>query len=92
MSELNIISTIRELQEMENLLEDCKTQVEFLRDQLKAEMISRDTEELQAGQFTVRFATVKSNRFDSKQFQKDFGKDAYLQYCKEITSRRFSIA
>lgn len=40
---------ISKMQEWESLAEEAKAEAEALRDEIKAEMLERDTEELEAG-------------------------------------------
>ena len=61
---------IATLKEWEDLLEEAKAQVEALKDEIKAEMLSRNTEELTAGRYICRWASVLSNRFDTTTFKK----------------------
>lgn len=68
-----------------------KRGAEALRDEIKAEMLARDTEELEAGRFICRWTSVLSNRFDTTSFKKEHA-DMYKQYTKQTASRRFSIA
>ena len=91
MSTTEITSKIEALQELEALIEEAKAEAESLRDEIKAEMLKRDTEELTAGQFIVRWTSVLSNRFDSTAFKKVMP-DVYKAYTKQIASRRFSIS
>ena len=66
-------------------------EIEALKDSIKAEMIRRDVEELEAGRFIARFTSVSSNRFDTTAFKREHG-EMYKLYTKQTTSRRFSIA
>lgn len=91
MSTTEITSKIEALQELEALIEEAKAEAESLRDEIKAEMLKRDTEELTAGQFIVRWTSVLSNRFDSTAFKKVMP-DVYKAYTKQVASRRFSIS
>ena len=91
MSTTEITSTIEALQELEALIEEAKAEADSLRDEIKAEMLKRDTEELTAGQFIVRWTSVLSNRFDSTAFKKVMP-DVYKAYTKQVASRRFSIS
>ena len=54
-------------------------------------MLTQDTEELEAGQYIIRWTSVLTNRFDTTAFKKVLP-DVYKAYTKQITSRRFSIA
>ena len=91
MSINEITSKIESLKELEALIEEAKAEAEELRDSIKQEMLSRDTEELEAGQYIVRFTPVLSQRFDTTAFKKALP-DLYKTYIKQVSSRRFSIA
>ena len=82
---------IATLKEWEDLLEEAKAQVEALKDEIKAEMLSRNTEELTAGCYICRWTSVLSNRFDTTTFKKEHA-EMYKQYTKQTSSRRFSVA
>ena len=79
------------MKELEELLEEVKTEAESVRDEIKQEMLTQDTEELEAGQYIIRWTSVLTNRFDTTAFKKVLP-DVYKAYTKQITSRRFTIA
>ena len=54
-------------------------------------MLDLDTEELEAGQYIVRWTSVTSNRFDSANFKKALP-EVYKAYLKQVSSKRFSIS
>lgn len=91
MSTIEIQSKIESLRELESLIEEAKAEAETIRDEIKAEMLNRDTEELSAGQYIVRWTSVLSNRFDSTAFKKVMP-DVYKAYTKTVSSRRFTIS
>ena len=91
MSSIEITFKIEELKALTDLIEEAKAEAEALTDSIKAEMLSRGTEELQAGQYIVRWTSVLSNRFDSTAFKKVMP-EVYKAYTKQVSSRRFSIA
>ena len=91
MSTIEITSKIEALKELESLIEEAKAEVETLRDEIKTEMLNRDTEELEAGQYIVRWTSVLTQRFDTTAFKKVMP-DVYKAYTKQVSSRRFSIA
>jgi predicted phage-related endonuclease len=91
MSINEITTKIESLKELENLIEEAKAEAETLRDEIKQEMLKRDTDELEAGQYIVRFTPVLSQRFDTTAFKKALP-DLYKTYIKQVSSRRFSIA
>ena len=82
---------IEALKEWEALQEEAAAQVEAIKDELKAEMLKRETEELEAGRFIMRWTTTISNRFDSSAFKK-LNPDIYKAFTKAVTSRRFSVS
>ena len=81
---------IEKMQEWEALAEEASAEAEAIRDEIKAEMLDRDTEELSAGRFIVRWTSVLSNRFDTTAFKKQYG-DLYKSFTKQIASKRFSV-
>lgn len=91
MSINEITTKIESLKELENLIEEAKAEAETLRDEIKQEMLKRDTDELEAGQYIVRFTPILSQRFDTTAFKKALP-DLYKTYIKQVSSRRFSIA
>ena len=54
MSQNELVAKIEELNELENLMEQLKTQADGLRDDIKSEMTTRGTEELNLGKYIVR--------------------------------------
>ena len=91
MSTNDLVMKVEQLKELENLLEEVKVEAEAIRDEIKQEMMARETEELEAGQYIVRWTSILSNRFDTTAFKKVLP-DVYKAYTKQITSRRFTIA
>ena len=91
MSTIEITTKIEALRDLEELIEEAKAEAETLRDEIKAEMMARDIEELSASQFIVRWTSILSNRFDTTGFKKAYG-DLYKQYTKQTASRRFTIS
>ena len=91
MSTIEITAKIEALKDLETLIEEAKAEAESLRDEIKAEMLNRDTEELEAGQYIVRWTSVLTQRFDTTAFKKVMP-DVYKEYTKQVSSRRFSIA
>ena len=91
MSTIEITSKIESLRELEELIEEAKAEAEALRDEIKAEMLNRNTEEMSVGQYIVRWTSVLSNRFDSTSFKKVLP-DLYKAYTKQVSSRRFTIS
>lgn len=91
MSTNELVMKVEKLRELEEFLEEVKAEAESVRDEIKQEMLTQDTEELEAGQYIIRWTSVLTNRFDTTAFKKVLP-DVYKAYTKQITSRRFSIA
>ena len=91
MSTTELTAQIESLRALEELIEEAKAEAETLRDSIKQEMLNRDTEELTAGQYIVRWTSVLSQRFDSTAFKKVMP-NVYKAYTKQVSSRRFSIS
>ena len=70
MSTVEITSKIEGLQQWEAIIEEAKAEAESLRDEIKQEMLNRNTEELEAGQYIVRWTSVLSQRFHTTAFKK----------------------
>ena len=92
MTNAEMITKIEELKTWEALLEEAKAEAEAIRDELKAEMLNKETEELDLdGKYIMRWTSVTSNRFDSTSFKRALP-DLYKAYLKQSLSRRFSIS
>ncbi len=91
MSKNELISKIETLNEWEAIMEEARAEAEAIRDSIKAEMLERDTEELVAGPYIVRYQSIVSNRFDNSAFKK-LMPDVYQRFIRQSASRRFSIS
>lgn len=91
MTERMIVNRVRKLKELEAQQKEIEEQIEALKAEIKADMQRKDLEEQKAGDYTVKFTTIISNRFDGKAFKADHSK-LYDQYMRATESRRFSIA
>jgi len=86
-----LLNKIEALNEWEALMEEAKAEAEAIRDSIKQEMLSRELEELECGQYIIRYQSIVSNRFDSSSFKKALP-EVYQAFIKQSTSKRFSIA
>lgn len=91
MSTNQITRKIEALLEWEKIMEEAKAEADVLRDELKQELLVRNTEELTVGQYIIRWTSVLSQRFDATAFKKVMP-DIYKAYLKQVSSRRFTIA
>lgn len=91
MSTMDLLAKVKSLKELETLISEAQAELDSIKDELKAEMTNRNTEELDVDVFKIRYKTVKSNRFDTTAF-KSTHKELYDQYVKQTESRRFTVA
>ena len=91
MSTHELTAQIESLRALEELIEEAKAEAETIQDAIKQEMLNRDTEELSAGQYIVRWTSVLSQRFDTTAFKKVMP-EVYKAYTKQVSSRRFTIS
>lgn len=91
MGEKAIMNRLKKLESLEAEKAELEKQIDSLKEELKRDMDQKNLEELKVGSFVIRWKKVLSNRFDSKEFQKDHEK-LYKQYLKHSESRRFTIA
>ena len=54
MANNELLNKIEALNEWEALMEEARAEAEAIRDSLKQELLNRDTEELEVGQYIVR--------------------------------------
>ena len=90
MANNELLNKIEALNEWEALMEEAKAEAEAIRDSLKQEMLMRGTEELEVGQYMVRYQTIVSNKFDNSAVKKALP-DVYAAFIRQSTSKRFSI-
>lgn len=83
----NRITKLKELEAQQKALEE---QAEKIKAEIKAEMESRQAEELQAGTYIIRWKAIVSSKFDTKAFSAEHSK-LYQQYLKAAESRRFTV-
>ena len=91
MANNELLSKIEALNEWEALMEEAKAEIEAIRDSLKQEMLERGTEELECGQYILRYQTIVTNRFDNSAFKK-LMPDVYKSFIRQSTSKRFTVA
>ena len=90
MSENAIINKIREIRQLEALIEEAKAQADSLKDEIKCEMGANEL--IKAGEYTVRWQTVTTTKLDTTAIKKLFSAEDLEGFTKTTTVRRFSIA
>ena len=91
MSIIELESKCRKLQELKDFETEVKAEIATLENEIKAHMQERDTEELTAGQYIIRWPVVLTSRFDTTAFKRALP-DIYKAYTKQTISRRFTIS
>lgn len=91
MSEQNLQSSAKELKELQRMSEEITAEMEAIKDKIKAEMSERGTDEIIAGEYKIRYKTVKSSRFDTKAFR-EAHHELYAAFVKDNITTRFTIA
>ena len=88
MSMNEIESKIRELRELQALIEEAQTEAEAIKDAIKAHM--GDSEELRAGEYKVTWKAVTAARLDTVALKKALP-DVAVAFTRETTTRRFCV-
>lgn len=82
---------VQELRELRNFEAEVKSAITAIEDELKSEMLSKNTDVLKGQNCMVTWKTTITSRFDSAAFKLTHA-DLFRQYTKATTSRRFVIA
>ena len=82
---------VQELVELRQMADELADEITAIEDTLKADMQRQGIDVLEAGKHTVRWAVVKSSRFDSKAFRAAYP-TIYADYTKPTETRRFTVA
>lgn len=91
MGQNELLAKIREMKELQQIMDEAAAEIESIKDELKAVMTAEGKEEMTVDVFKVRYQTITSSRFDSAAFKKTHA-DLYAQFTKPTTSTRFTIA
>lgn len=89
MSMNEIESKIRELRQLQSLIEEAQTEAEAIKDTLKAHM--GDVEELKAGEYKITWKPVTSSKLDTAALRKALP-DVAERFTTKSTVRRFCVA
>ena len=82
-------SKVRELRQLQALIEEAQAEAEGIKDAIKAYM--GDSEELRAGEYSITWKAVKTARIDTSALKKALP-DVAASFTKEVTTRRFCVA
>lgn len=89
MSMYEIESKVRELRQLQSLIEEAQAEAEAIKDALKAHM--GDAEELKAGEYKITWKPVTSSKLDTAALRKALP-DVAERFTRKSTVRRFCVA
>ena len=89
MSTNELEAKVRELRQLQSLIEEAQAEAEGIRDEIKAHM--GDTEELRAGEYKITYRPVTSSRLDAAALRKALP-DVAQAFTRQTTTRRFCVA
>lgn len=82
---------VKELRELQALVDEATAQMEAIKDSIKLKMVDEGTEVLQGNGWKATWHTVTSSRLDSKAL-KAAHPDLVAQYSKPSITTRFTLA
>ena len=88
MSTSEIESKVRELRQLQALIEEAQAEAEGIKDTIKAAM--GDSEELRAGEYRITWKPVQSARVDTAALRKALP-DVAERFTRTTTTRRFCV-
>ena len=80
---------VRELRQLQTLIEEAQAEAETIKDALKAAM--GDSESVQAGEYKITWKAVTCSRIDTTALKKALP-DVAERFTRETTTRRFCVA
>ena len=89
MSMNEIESKVKELRQLQALIEEATAEAETIKDAIKAVM--GDSEELRAGEYKITWKAVTASRLDSKALKAALP-EVVERFTKTTTTRRFCVA
>ena len=89
MSANEIESKVRELRQLQALIEEAQAEADGIKDTIKAAM--GDSEELRAGEYRITWKPVQSARLDTAALRKALP-DVAERFTRTTTTRRFCVA
>lgn len=85
-----MLLAVQEIKALEAQKTEIDAQIKEKTDMVKGLMESKLLEEVEVGEYTVRWAAMAASRFDTTAFKKEH-EELYTQYLKPSMSKRFSI-
>ena len=90
MSAKQIESLARKLKKFELEKDQLESEIESIKDEIKAEMTAREEMEIIAGAWKITWKSVSSSRVDTSALKKELPEIA-LRYTVTSSSRRFCV-
>lgn len=91
MSTQEMESKVKELRELRRMAEELSAEIETLQDAIKAEMTTRNAEELTGSDWRITWKNITSSRLDTAALRKELPEVA-AYFTKETKARRFVLA
>lgn len=91
MSIFELDASVKELRELQALIEEANAQIEAIKDKIKLKMVDDGTEVLQGNGWKATWHTVTSSRLDSKALKAAYP-DLVAQFSKTSSTTRFTLA
>lgn len=91
MTERMIENRVKKLSTLETQIAQLQEQADVIKGELKADLEEKGLDELQTKNFLIRWKEIISNRLDGKALKAALP-EIYSQYCRPISSRRFTVA
>lgn len=88
MSTHELAAKLRQIRELQSLIEEAQQEAEALKDEVKAHM--GEAEELRAGDCKVTWKSVTTSRIDTAALKRELP-EVVSRYTKQTTSRRFCV-
>lgn len=84
---------LKELKEYNDMKKELDNQIKALQDECKEYMTENQLSELfnENSSIVARLATVVTKRFDTASFRHSEWAELYEEYCKLVTSMRFTL-
>lgn len=89
MSTTELETKVRELRQLQALIDEATAEAETIKDQIKAHM--GEAEELRAGEYKITWKPVTASRLDCKALRAA-APELVERFTKTITTRRFCVA
>ena len=89
MNTREIESKVRELRQLQALIDEAQAEAEAIKDAIKAAM--GDSEALRVGEYSITWKPVTTARIDTGALKKALP-DVAAAFTREVTTRRFCVA